>query len=269
MKHILSMCRIAVISTLILSVVDAFGVQKALPDQRSHVQSSMYAKLYPDEPSTGRRELLMWSGVSLASILLGGLPANAEETKTILITGSNSGIGLEAAKLLADKGHTLVLANRSKKKSMDAISAIRSYTSAGELYPMECNLASMKSIETFVRELPVKSLDISCLNAGVTVNYDDMNIQRTEDGFELTVGTNHFGHFYLNHLLLSKINPNGRIVVTASGVHDPDSPGGAQGVTATLGNLEGLEKYGRNCEMIDGKPYNPDKAYKDSKVKHR
>jgi hypothetical protein len=83
-----------------------------------------------------------------------------------------------------------------------------------------------------------------------------------------SVGTNHLGHFYLNHLLLPKVNQNaGRIVVTASGVHDPESPGGAQGRTATLGNLEGLERDGRRFEMVDGEPYDGDKAYKDSKVK--
>lgn len=84
------------------------------------------------------------------------------------------------------------------------------------------------------------------------------------------MGTNHFGHFYLNHLLLNKINRDtGRIVVTASSVHDPESPGGAQGRTATLGNLEGLTRDGRNFEMVDGNPYNGDKAYKDSKARNR
>lgn len=59
---------------------------------------------------------------------------------------------------------------------------------------------------------------------------------------------------------------DGKIVITASGVHDPDSPGGAQGVPATLGDLKGLEMEGRHCEMIDGNPFNADKAYKDSKL---
>jgi protochlorophyllide reductase len=75
------------------------------------------------------------------------------------------------------------------------------------------------------------------------------------------------GHFYLNHLLLPKVNKeSGRIVVTASSVHDPESPGGKQGLAATLGELKGFERDGRMFEMVDGGPYNGDKAYKDSKL---
>ena len=84
------------------------------------------------------------------------------------------------------------------------------------------------------------------------------------------VGTNHFGSFYLNQRILPLVKPvGGRIVVTASGVHDPESPGGAQGIPASLGDLSGLEKEGKNCEMIDGSPFNADKAYKDSKVRSK
>jgi protochlorophyllide reductase len=86
--------------------------------------------------------------------------------------------------------------------------------------------------------------------------------------FLFTVGINHFGHVYLNQLLLDAnlLSPTAHIVVTASGVHDPASPGGAQGELATLGQLTGLERQGRSCQMIDGGSFNADKAYKDSKV---
>ena len=74
------------------------------------------------------------------------------------------------------------------------------------------------------------------------------------------------GHFYLNGLLLPQVKrTTGRIVVTASGVHDPDGPGGAQGEKATLGDLAGMAA-GPDFESVDGAPFNPDKAYKDSKV---
>lgn len=146
---------------------------------------------------------------------------------------------------------------------------------------MECDLADLSSIDAFVKKLTNnRAFDAVCYNAGVARNIDAKDVARTKDGFELTVGTNHLGHFYLNHLLLNSnlINNNnesgggggGRIVVTASSVHDPESPGGAQGATATLGNLRGLENAvsngSRQFEMVDGEPYNADKAYKDSKL---
>ena len=222
-----------------------------------------------------RRRALTSTGLAILSLWLGTetkLPAWAEpseinESKTIVLTGSNSGIGFEAAKILARQGNTIVMACRTIEKATEACDKIKSEISNANVIPAECNLASFDSIRSFVKDLKVDSCDVVCYNAGVALNTDDKQIQRTAEGFELTVGTNHFGHFYLNHLLLPKIKPTtGRIVITASAVHDPDSPGGAQGKTATLGNFEGLIRDGRNFEMVDGQPYNGDKAYKDSKL---
>lgn len=89
--------------------------------------------------------------------------------------------------------------------------------------------------------------------------------QLTEDGFELTVGTNHLGHFLLVNLLQDRISPAGRIVVTASSVHDPAT--GDPGSQATLGDLSGLRPgFGKDVFMVDAGAYDPGKAYKDSKL---
>jgi protochlorophyllide reductase len=56
-------------------------------------------------------------------------------------------------------------------------------------------------------------------------------------------------------------------VVTASEVHDPNSGGGSVGIPATLGTFQGFERDGKYFEMVDGSPYDGDKAYKDSKVR--
>ena len=223
---------------------------------------------------TDRRDALKASSVILLSFLLGEESAKAADPKTILITGSNSGIGFEAAKLLAEKGHNIILACRTLAKAEDAARRIEAETTAGTLFPAECNLASLDSIKSFVQSMKVNKLDVMCLNAGLSLDVNDKQIQRTADGFELTVGTNHLGHFFLAHLLLwggrsgdnSIVKRPDRIVITASGVHDPESPGGAQGRTATIGNMEGFERDGRNFEMVSGEPYDGDKAYKDSKV---
>lgn len=225
----------------------------------------------------GRRRALASTGMTIVSLWLGikTNPAWADEEsngskKTILLTGCNSGIGFEAARILARQGSTVIMACRTMEKATEAAQKIQAETSSASLIPAECNLASLESIRSFVKDTADKvegGLDVVCYNAGLALNTDDPNIQRTTEGFELTVGTNHLGHFYLHHLLLPRINKsNGRIVITASGVHDPESPGGGVGKTASLGSLEGFVRDGKNFEMVDGQPYNGDKAYKDSKL---
>lgn len=79
----------------------------------------------------------------------------------------------------------------------------------------------------------------------------------------LTDHTHHTGNLEKSSL------PHPRLVVTASSVHDPDTPGGNVGPGATLGELKGFVDFldtGARFQMVDGAPYNPDKAYKDSKL---
>ncbi|KAJ1472257.1 hypothetical protein T484DRAFT_1558321, partial [Baffinella frigidus] len=87
--------------------------------------------------------------------------------------------------------------------------------------------------------------------------------------FRDQVGTNHLGHFLLANLLYPLVEQSSdaepRIVVTASQVHDPSSAGGNVGSKATLGNLDGLPK-GSRWGMVHGGAFDPDKAYKDSKL---
>jgi hypothetical protein len=122
------------------------------------------------------------------SLLLAAQPAKAENPQTIVITGANSGIGFEAAKKLAERGHTLVLACRTIEKAKDTVQRIESESSSGTLIPAECDLASLDSIKTFVNNLKVDKIDVLCLNAGLSLSPSDKQIQRTADGFELTVG---------------------------------------------------------------------------------
>lgn len=225
-----------------------------------------------------RRDLLDVTGKALTAAILGTvIPANAANaevptaTKTILLTGGNSGIGFQAALRLANEGHTLVIPCRTLEKSIRAVKTLESLVAGAKCIPAECDLADLTSISAFAKDLPSligtgTKLDTVCFNAGLARDAGAKDITRTIDGFELTVGTNHLGHFSLHHQLLPMLHPSGRIVITASGVHDPESPGGAQGKTATLGNLEGLERDGVSFEMVDGQPFNADKAYKDSKL---
>jgi short-subunit dehydrogenase len=100
-----------------------------------------------------------------------------------------SGIGYIASKILAGRGHTVVLACRTLEKAKDAALRMNSESDIqGTLIPAQCDLASLDSIKSFVKELEVAKIDVLCLNAGLSLNTDDKQIQRTKDGFELTIG---------------------------------------------------------------------------------
>jgi NAD(P)-dependent dehydrogenase (short-subunit alcohol dehydrogenase family) len=113
-----------------------------------------------------------------------------------------------------------------------------------------------------------------CLNAGVAPYAKATTPRLTKQGFEECIGVNHLGHFLLANLLQDKLQQGGgRLVVTASSVHDPEGPGGrARNVPpATLGDLSGLginlQEHPDGPTMVDGSIiYNGMKCYKDSKL---
>ena len=139
--------------------------------------------------------------------------------KIAIITGANSGIGYEAAEILARKGAHVVLAVRNESKGVKAAREIRSRLPTADLEVMALDLASQASIRAFADAFVAKHdrLDLLINNAGV------MAIPRREtaDGFEMQLGTNHLGHFALTGLLLPLIlkTPQARIVTVSSGVH--------------------------------------------------
>jgi len=187
--------------------------------------------------------------------------AGSVAKKKIIVTGANSGVGLEGAKLLAAAGHDVVCACRNQAKAEAAAAAC-----GGGATPGVCDLADLGSVRTFAKT--VKGVDALVLNAGLALNTKDAAPTRTADGFELTIGTNHLGHFLLYNLLEKTLASAGgapRLVVTASPVHDPLSGGGKVGSTATLGDLSGLAA-GPRFDMVDGGAFDADKAYKDSKL---
>jgi NAD(P)-dependent dehydrogenase (short-subunit alcohol dehydrogenase family) len=127
--------------------------------------------------------------------------------RTFVITGANSGIGLEAAKALAKAGARVVLAVRNTQKGEQAAKTI-----VGETEVRELDLADLASIRAFASAYK-DPLDVLIDNAGVM----NIPLARTADGFEMQLGTNHLGHFALTNLLLPQITD--RVVVLASGMH--------------------------------------------------
>ena len=134
--------------------------------------------------------------------------------RVAVITGANTGIGFETARLLAARGAAVVLACRSAQRAADAASRI-----AGEVSTVPLDLASLDSVRSAAEELRARHprIDLLVNNAGVM----DTPYSTTVDGFERQFGTNHLGHFALTALLLPALLgvPGSRVVTVSSLVH--------------------------------------------------
>jgi NAD(P)-dependent dehydrogenase (short-subunit alcohol dehydrogenase family) len=139
--------------------------------------------------------------------------------KTILITGANSGIGLSAATMLAGRDARVILACRSPEKGEAALGGIRAQHPSAEVSLERLDLSSLSSVRAFAQAFSARHarLDVLVNNAGVMA----VPLQRTADGFELQLGTNHFGHFALTGLLFDRLaaTPGARVVTVSSLVH--------------------------------------------------
>ena len=124
--------------------------------------------------------------------------AAAPAKRKVVVTGANSGVGLEGAKLLAAAGHDVVCACRTAAKAEAAAAAC-----GGKAVPAVCDLADLKSVKAFAAS--VKDVDTLVLNAGLALSTKDTAAQRTKQGFELTIGTNHLGHMALYELLEKRL----------------------------------------------------------------
>jgi light-dependent protochlorophyllide reductase len=145
------------------------------------------------------------------------------ERRSVLVTGGNSGIGLECARSLARAGRHVLIASRDRSASEAAVRGIAAESGAGRIEALQLDLASLDSIRALVAELESRDLALDALvcNAGIQFFQGPV---RNAQGYELTFATNHLGHFLLTNLLLARLAANApaRIVVVASGVHDPE-----------------------------------------------
>lgn len=132
--------------------------------------------------------------------------------RTAVVTGANTGIGFETARMLALKGAKVVLACRTASKGEAAVDRIREELPTARVQFMELDLGDLESVDGFAEELAQQhpTIDLLILNAGVMVP----PFSRTKQGFELQFGTNHLGHFALAGKLLPVVR--GRIVVVSS-----------------------------------------------------
>jgi NAD(P)-dependent dehydrogenase (short-subunit alcohol dehydrogenase family) len=140
----------------------------------------------------------------------------------VLVTGGNSGIGFECARSLAGHGLGVVIASRDRGTSASAVAAIRRETGNDAVSEMGLDLGSFESVRSFASDLAGRGLPLHAIvcNAGLQTRRGPV---RSADGYELTFAVNHLGHFLLVNLLLRALlqHAPARVVVVASGVHDP------------------------------------------------
>jgi NAD(P)-dependent dehydrogenase (short-subunit alcohol dehydrogenase family) len=136
--------------------------------------------------------------------------------RNVLVTGANTGIGFETARMLALKGARVTLACRNLDKGREAVERIMAESSEAEVSLEQLDLSDLDNIKDFTARFndQHERLDLLILNAGVMVPPES----KTAQGFELQFGVNHLGHFALTGALLPLVQAadGSRVVVVSS-----------------------------------------------------
>ncbi|MFO0039273.1 MAG: protochlorophyllide reductase [Synechococcaceae cyanobacterium] len=191
---------------------------------------------------------------------------------TVLITGASSGVGLFAAKALADRGWHVVMACRDTDKARRAQAALAIPDAAVTHLPVD--LGDLESVKALVEAFHAtgRPLDALVINAAVYLPRLK-HPERSPQGYEISMATNHLGHFLLIQLLLGDLerssHPSRRLVILGTVTANSKELGGRIPIPAPadLGDLAGFAAgFKAPIAMADGKPFKPGKAYKDSKL---
>lgn len=196
-----------------------------------------------------------------------------EQKSTVVITGASSGVGLQAARALAQTGQWhVVMACRDIPKTEKAAQSVG--MSPDTYTIIHLDLASLESVRQFVKTFREsgKSLDALVCNAAVYLPLLKEPL-RSADGYELSVATNHLGHFLLCNLMLEDLKHSSakdpKLVILGTVTANPKELGGKIPIPAPpdLGDMSGLEAgFKAPIAMINGKKFKSGKAYKDSKL---
>jgi retinol dehydrogenase 12 len=176
--------------------------------------------------------------------------------KTIVITGANSGIGLETARQLALHGNLVIAASRQRADSMTRFEEINQQCAAqksgGNVIFFPVDLANLDSVRSFAETIKGEFPTLGTLicNAGVM----NTPYQMTKDGFELQFQTNFLSHFVLTYLLLDALqrSDSPKVINVCS----------ASAEKGKINNMAALEEVSRVSEVN----YNAMTSYRESKL---
>lgn len=139
--------------------------------------------------------------------------------KVYIVTGANSGVGLETTRQLVKQGGHVIMACRRPDTAEEVAKSFTGLKGSYEI--MRLDLADLQSVREFVNEFLKRhdKLDALVCNAGLVTFGSE--IERTKDGFEMAIGVSYFGHFLLTELLLDvlKRSAPSRMVIVSSVVH--------------------------------------------------
>jgi protochlorophyllide reductase len=199
--------------------------------------------------------------------------ADSATPGTVLITGTTSGVGLNATRALVERGWTVITANRDPVRAAAAADALG--IARDRLHHLRMDLGDLDSVRTGVETLVAsvgQGLDAVLVNAAV---YKPRLKQpeRSPQGYEISMATNHLGHFLLIQLLLPELersqHSSRRVVILGTVTANSKELGGKIPIPAPadLGDLSGFASgFKAPVAMANSKPFKPGKAYKDSKL---
>ena len=144
------------------------------------------------------------------------------KSKTVIITGGNSGLGYECVKTIAraNKKWFIVIASRNMEKSSQVKNEILKEFPDQEIAVLNLDLASLQSVRDFVIEFKEQKYPplygLIC-NSGILIRE---GIKKSAEGHEMTFAVNHLGHFLLSSLLIDEFQPTAKIIVVSSNMHN-------------------------------------------------
>jgi len=249
MRTIASICFTAIASLNGPKCAQCFSISRSSPNHSTTISALYGTRVTGDieksnddnvASSTNRRLLFFAGGVTAANVALQPLtaaaaaaevsksfyipPPNSMDGKTVVITGGNTGLGLESGKRLAAAGAEVVLTTRTLSKGEQAVADVRKYLAdqgmdakSVRVHALTLDLADFESVKKFPAALKTllgkRPVDVLMNNAGVMAIQD---LEITKDGNERTFQTNHLGHFALTAGLAPMLSPDARIINVSS-----------------------------------------------------